>query len=1179
MGEFMSRKLLRQATVVFAALLSGSSVLAQVCSAPGKDGITPISGNVNSYFPGTTALTSVNDVTIGIGSVQPTTGTALAAGDLAIVMQMQGVDYNSSDTNQYGDGLGDGTVQNNFGDPARGYLTSNVLAGSYEYVRVASVTINSVTFTTGLVNTYAANAASAATPTTQGRRVYQVIRVPQLSSVTIDNSAPIRAFAWDGVLGVGGVLAVDIAGTLNFSGAAGAPHIDATGRGFRGGGNITNSDDRNPGAQEYRIAGANNGGFKGDGIAGTPSTTYNNETNTIFTSTNSYLQGDRARGAPGNAGGGGNSHNSAGGGGGNGGRGGNGGNTFSGDNGPVGVPATGIAAPGEYPGAAIGTKAGREFGGWGGAAFAQRAPTKLVMGGGGGAGALNNASQPSGSGGSGGGILIVRAGRVASAGLIRSNGTPGIDPNDNRDPGGGGGAGGSVVVIVGNAASASNVSVQANGGKGGDSNVGQTGEAEGPGGGGGGGVIASNFTLSSTQVNAGIRGTAFTTFAGAGVPDINATDGVAGVVLPTTDIPVGSPAVTGAGFNCLPTITVAKSTSTATRLTSDTTGTYSITVSNAVGRGDAVGVAVSDVLPTPFTFTGTTAAVVFAGGATFANGATTPATIATGTGSTPTVPVFGNAGSTGLTSFLIPGGGSVTLTFPVQLNNAVPSSTAYQNPANTSYQDPTRTAVTTIVSPGGTYQGITPATPVPGSNYASASSTNEDITISPVVPTVAKAFNSTVIGNGQTSVLTITLTNTNPTVATLAQNLVDNFPANVILASPTVANTTCGGAAALTTTATSVTLPATRTIPANGTCTITVNVTSNTAGQYTNTIPAGSSVGGLSTTFVGVTGNQNAPSTAAPLTVIEPAKTVRLLTDADGSGTPTTNDTVQYQIIYSLPAGTNTVPAFQAFDVLPPQVSYVANSLAVTPSAGTPAQTGAANNPGYTGLATTATSAALLNAPVTLQAGGILTVTINALINNTAVAGTPFDNTARATGTNLAAITGNGTGGGVPSDADATPFGAPPSALPQPNDTATTGQATQVTPAIPPQISVTKSAGTPIALTALSFRIPYTVRVANTGGAALNNAQANDILGLGANTPYNGASSVTVSSAPSVVNANGATCQANAGYTGQGANTALLSTTIASTLPNFGGTASTCTITFTVDVVYPNAAAIPTAPN
>ena len=520
----------------------------------------------------------------------------------------------------------------------------------------------------------------------------------------------------------------------------------------------------------------------------------------------------------------------------------------------------------------------------------------------------------------------------------------------------------------------------------------------------------------------------------------------------------------------------------------------------------------------------------------------------------------------------LPAGGQIVVTIDATINTGITAGTNIDNLARA--EGSGLPAVTGNGLAGGIATDARNTAAANNITQATNTTPNDPTRVTTVLapPTLSKAFNPLHIVPGQTSLLTITIGNSNTSTLTLSQALTDNLPVGVTTTA-TVPTTTCTGSGAVTTTASSVTLPATRTIPAGG-CILTVEVTSSTPGLYTNTIPAGNLGTGLGL----FTNAGAAPAASAPLTVLEPTKTVRLLTDADGSGTPTTNDTVQYQIVYSLPSGAPPITNFQIFDVLPSQVTYTASATSpvITLAGG---QTGTTAGTAYLGTNATATSAALLAAPVTLIAGGTITVTINAVINNTAVAGIPFDNTARASGTGLAAITGNGTGGGLASDADATPFGAPPTALPQPNDTATTGQATQVTPAIPPQIAVTKSAGTPIALTALSFRIPYTVRVANTGGAALNNAQANDILGLGANTPYNGASSVTVSSAPSVVNANGATCQANAGYTGQGANTALLSTTTASTLPNFGGTASSCTITFTVDVVYPNAAAIPIAPN
>ena len=62
----------------------------------------------------------------------------------------------------------------------------------------------------------------------------------------------------------------------------------------------------------------------------------------------------------------------------------------------------------------------------------------------------------------------------------------------------------------------------------------------------------------------------------------------------------------------------------------------------------------------------------------------------------------------------------------------------YQNPATVTYLDPTRTAAQTV-TPGGTY---TAGGTVPGSNYAPASTTNEDINVINPPPSVHEVLQS-----------------------------------------------------------------------------------------------------------------------------------------------------------------------------------------------------------------------------------------------------------------------------------------------------------------------------------------------------------------------------------------------------------------------------------------------------
>src|SRR6266511_4369182 len=107
-------------------------------------------------------------------------------------------------------------------------------------------------------------------------------------------------------------------------------------------------------------------------------------------------------------------------------------------------------------------------------------------------------------------------------------------------------------------------------------------------------------------------------------------------------------------------------------------------------------------------------------------------------------------------------------------------------------------------------------------------------------PSVRKSFSASTIWTGEISRLSIVISNNDPNTTLTQASLTDNLPANVFLAntvSPTLSG--CGPAASLTAASggTSVTLN-NGTIAPNSTCTITVNVTSNVQGAYTNSIPA-----------------------------------------------------------------------------------------------------------------------------------------------------------------------------------------------------------------------------------------------------------------------------------------------------------------------------------------------------
>jgi len=160
--------------------------------------------------------------------------------------------------------------------------------------------------------------------------------------------------------------------------------------------------------------------------------------------------------------------------------------------------------------------------------------------------------------------------------------------------------------------------------------------------------------------------------------------------------------------------------------------------------------------------------------------------------------------------------------------------------------------ITVTASGGGTYDNIIPAggliTTNGGSNTTPATSS---LTVTLAPPLVAKSFTPASIPVGGTSTLTILLTNPNA-VALTGAAFTDNLPGGVTTL-PTTAATTCGGTPGQT--ATSVSLTG-GTIPPNGSCVVTVSVTSTTPGPaVTNTIPAG----GVTTTN---SGPNTTPATA-----------------------------------------------------------------------------------------------------------------------------------------------------------------------------------------------------------------------------------------------------------------------------------------------------------------------------
>ncbi|HYE53946.1 MAG TPA: hypothetical protein VD996_03855, partial [Chitinophagaceae bacterium] len=446
------------------ALLAPLFSIAQCGTSPAS-GLTTISTAnqiINSYYPGTgNPITGQTSLTVGALDGRGNS-TPLSNGDLVLIIQMQGADLNTNNTDAYGNGVA--------GAPASGALSNNLFAGYYEYNTVSSVSGATVNLAYSLVNNYYTRAFSAG----NSIRSYQVIRVPRYYNLTIDAAGSVTAPAWNG--STGGIVVLDAANVMTINGS-----VTVAGLGFRGGGGkqFTGATTGNSNGTttlqntDYRfnspITNAANlsGAAKGESIAGRAAYTYINGAVTVQTEANEgYVNGSMGRGAPANGGGGStdgipigtnnNQYNTGGGGGANAGDGGMGGSGWHGGSGNVST----------YP-----------YGGHGGAAFPAHSLKRLIMGGGGGAGSANNstgANEYQSSGGPGGGIIISRAGSYAGNGSLNANGAPapGINgnPTSNTDAAGGGGAGGTVVLVTrqAGAAGTNSLTVTATGGAGGN---------------------------------------------------------------------------------------------------------------------------------------------------------------------------------------------------------------------------------------------------------------------------------------------------------------------------------------------------------------------------------------------------------------------------------------------------------------------------------------------------------------------------------------------------------------------------------------------------------------------------------------------------------------------------------------------------------------------------------------
>jgi gliding motility-associated-like protein len=225
-----------------------------------------VSGVVNQYTP-------VWDFACEGNTVVVESSVGFAAGDLVLLIQMQGAECVTNNTAQFGD------------------LTAINHAGNYEINRIESVVANRINLRYLRTRDY----------DLAGR--VQLIRIPEYDDVSV---CDLTCLPWNGE--TGGVCAIRVYGTLTLDGP-----IDVSGRGFRGGEKIEGTQVSNHETDYVAAPNPNRFAQKGEGIVELPTAQ------------------SCGRGKAINGGGGGNAHNAGGGGGAGMGNGGRGGMEFSHD--------------------------------------------------------------------------------------------------------------------------------------------------------------------------------------------------------------------------------------------------------------------------------------------------------------------------------------------------------------------------------------------------------------------------------------------------------------------------------------------------------------------------------------------------------------------------------------------------------------------------------------------------------------------------------------------------------------------------------------------------------------------------------------------------------------------------------------------------------------------------------
>jgi uncharacterized repeat protein (TIGR01451 family) len=395
----------------------------------------------------------------------------------------------------------------------------------------------------------------------------------------------------------------------------------------------------------------------------------------------------------------------------------------------------------------------------------------------------------------------------------------------------------------------------------------------------------------------------------------------------TNTIPAGAFAstqgVTNTAAATAPVIVIAAAGVTVSKVFSQTkiaptnTSTLTITISNvASGSVPLTALALTDTLPSGITI------------------ASTPTASTTCTSATLTATA--GASNVSITGASIPAAGNCTIS--VNVTGTTVGSYTNTIPAN---------AITTT-------QGAT--------NGAPATATLQIADATGV--TLTKSFTPARMAPGATSVLTITIANAATGAITLTgAALTDTLPATVTIASTPNASTTCGAGTVTAVAGGSTVSLANGTVGGGATCTITVSVTGNVDGTYTNTIPVGA--------FTSSQGASNASAATATLMIGVPV-IVTAKTSSPQNALVSAGETIAYTVTIQ-----NTGSAAETNVVL---TDTLTNATLVS---GSVRVNGAAAS----------NSVVTAHAPFgTLAVGATDTVTYNATVNTNAASGSVVSN-------------------------------------------------------------------------------------------------------------------------------------------------------------------------------------------